>query len=269
VESYTSDLDKAIRTPYAPYEKIGIKDGEQYKQINANILQIENEFYSNIRPKRVPKGNERPTQALRRRGVEYIEMRSLDLNPFEALGLNKSQLKFLDAFLVFCLLEDNIQTSETMMKISKKNIQTVVYEGRSNQAQIIDSHTEKSSPLASAANLLLDKISQVAELFDTQLNKGENSYKTSVAEERKKIENPALTASGKIIHTLETESISFFEFAMEQATQHKQSFMSASLSEEKKTQMQALAKQSIEEQKRIEAADNIDFDSFVANYFKN
>lgn len=269
LESYTQDLEQAIRTPYAPYEKIGIKDGKEYKQLNANILQIENEFYGNIRPKRTAKINERPTQSLKRRGVEYIEVRSLDLNPFEPTGLYKSQIQFLDAFLVFCLLEDNIETSETTRAINKKNISSVVYQGRDPKVEIIDINTEKSSSLSETANKLLDKINLVAELFDKQINNNEKTYQHSIAEECKKVENPALTASGKIIQTLENESISFFDFTMEQAIKHKQSFKNARLSEATQQHMQALAIQSIEEQKQLEQSDDIDFDSFVANYFKD
>lgn len=269
LESYTQNLEKAIRTPYAPYEKIGVKENGEYKQLNANILQIENEFYGNIRPKRTAQINERPTQSLKRRGVEYIEVRSLDLNPFESIGLYKSQLQFLDAFLVFCLLEDNIETSDKTRAINKKNILTVVYEGRNAKSEIIDTNTEKAATLSETAHKLLDKINLVAQLFDGQLKTKEKSYQNSITSERKKVEDPCLTASGKIIHTLEKESISFFDFSMEQALQHQKTFTNTKLSQAAQQKMQALAQQSIEDQLQIEKNDDIDFDSFVENYFKD
>ncbi len=267
VESYTASLEAAIRTPYKPYEDLGIKEDDQYKQLNANILQIENEYYSNIRPKRTGKSDERPTQALRNRGVEYIEVRSLDLNPFEPLGLNKEQIQFLDAFLVFCLLEDDIQTSSTMLKVSKQNIDTVVYQGRDEEAKIIDAFDESEQSLKQAAKDLLTKIERVSELFDQQ--HGGDEYRSSVVAQEAKIEQPEQTTSGKIINILESDNISFFEFALEQAKQHKRYFTQQSISEKNLKRLQALAQKSHEDQKRIEAEDSLDFDHFVAKYFED
>ncbi len=79
LDEYVRDLSKAISTPYPPYAEIGVKVDGEYLQLNANILQIENEYYSYIRPKRVARSGERPTKALRRAGVEYVEVRALDV----------------------------------------------------------------------------------------------------------------------------------------------------------------------------------------------
>jgi glutamate--cysteine ligase len=266
VESYTNSLEQAIRTPYTPYEEIGIKDGNSYKQLNANILQIENEYYSSIRPKRTGLSGERPTQALKNRGVEYIEVRSLDLNPFDHAGLHKNQIQFLDAFLLFCLLENDIQTSSEMLKASQKNLETVVYEGRNKNAKIIDCESEQSQQLGQAANKVLDGINKAAQLLDQAYET--NEYSQSVDSEAKKIEDPCLTPSGKIIDTLEKEKISFFAFAMNQAKETKDFFNSQRLEENQLGIMQKLAAQSIEEQAKIEQSDTLDFDTFVANYFK-
>jgi glutamate--cysteine ligase len=268
VDSYTKSLEKAIKTPHAPYQKIGIKDGDTYKQLNANILQIENEFYSNIRPKQTGLSGERPTQALRNRGVEYIEVRCLDLNPFEPMGLNKTQIQFLDAFLVFCLLEDDIQTSQTTTTINKKNMDAVVYQGRNSQVKIVDANTEAAVPLKEAANSLLININEVAKVFDKSCG-NKNTYQKSVQHQKEKVADPELTASGKIVHTLEKQQLSFYEFTLQQANEQKEYFSKRPLSKEKQMTMQTRAQQSHEKQKQIEADDTIDFDSFVANYFKD
>src|SRR5471030_500153 len=104
LDEYVRDLSRAISTPYPPYEKIGVKVGGQYLQLNANVLQIENEYYSYIRPKRVARSGERPTKALQRAGVEYVEVRALDVSAFDPVRVNQNKLRFLEAFLALCLL---------------------------------------------------------------------------------------------------------------------------------------------------------------------
>src|SRR2546425_1247774 len=61
LESYTASLYDVLTRPYPPYERIGIRDGaDGYRQLATSLLQIENEFYSTIRPKRVIRPGERP-----------------------------------------------------------------------------------------------------------------------------------------------------------------------------------------------------------------
>ena len=107
LDEYVNDLSAAIRTPEPSYERIGVKIDGEWRQLNANLLQIENEYYSPIRPKRVAHSGERPTAALRRGGIEYVEIRSLDINVADPAGINQNTLRFMEAFLIFCLIEDS------------------------------------------------------------------------------------------------------------------------------------------------------------------
>ena len=116
--SYTDSLRQAVGTPYQPYVDIGSKKDGEWLQLNTHILQIENEYYSNIRPKRVTYSGERPIQALMARGVQYIEVRCLDINPFLPLGIDLAEARFLDAFLLFCALQDSSGLSCSKAKAS-------------------------------------------------------------------------------------------------------------------------------------------------------
>src|SRR6266705_3158582 len=87
LESYAASLQDALTRPYPEYERIGIRDGDNYRQLATSLLQIENEFYGTIRPKRVIRPGERALHALRDRGVEYVEVRLMDLDPFHAVGI--------------------------------------------------------------------------------------------------------------------------------------------------------------------------------------
>ena len=42
----------------------------------------------------------KPSEALSRAGVEYIEVRCLDINPFEPLGISREQVHFLDTLKI-------------------------------------------------------------------------------------------------------------------------------------------------------------------------
>ena len=107
LDEYVRDLTRAITTPHPPYEALGVNVDGEWRQLNANILQIENEYYSFIRPKRVALSGERPTRALRRAGVEYVEVRALDVSAFDPVGVNQNKMRFLEAFLALCLLKDS------------------------------------------------------------------------------------------------------------------------------------------------------------------
>ncbi len=130
LEEYVSDLSRAISTPSPTYEALGVKVGGEYRQLNANILQIENEYYSFIRPKRVAASGERPTRALLRAGVEYVEVRALDVSAFDPVGVNQSKLRFLEAFLALCVLKDSPPISESEQTLLDENHVTVARRGR-------------------------------------------------------------------------------------------------------------------------------------------
>ena len=134
--SYTDSLRKAVATPYAPYVEVGTHQNGEWVQLNTNILQIENEYYSNIRPKRVTYTGERPIQALMARGIQYVEVRCLDINPFLPMGIDLTESRFLDAFLLYCGLNDSPQLENNECGNATSNFLTVVKEGRKPGLQL-------------------------------------------------------------------------------------------------------------------------------------
>ncbi|HEX5793003.1 MAG TPA: glutamate--cysteine ligase, partial [Rheinheimera sp.] len=137
LQEYIAGLHQAISMPSEEYRSIGVKVAGEYQQLNANVLQIENEFYSTIRPKRTTESGERPTCALAKRGVEYIEVRALDVNPFSAVGITAEQMHFLDIFLLYCLLSDSPELSGAAQSVTEQNLKKVVTEGRRRNLDII------------------------------------------------------------------------------------------------------------------------------------
>lgn len=107
LDGYLDGVREAINLQSASFEQIGIKVDGQYRQLNSNVLQIENELYAPVRPKQVANSGEKPSEALQQRGVEYIEIRALDINPFSDTGINLQQIYFLDIFLTYCALVES------------------------------------------------------------------------------------------------------------------------------------------------------------------
>ena len=98
VADYSRSMRIGLTESYPDYSAIVPAEDGEYPQLNDAVLQIENEFYGTIRPKRTTRSGERPLSALNERGVEYVEVRCVDLNPFEPLGINAEQIRFMDTF---------------------------------------------------------------------------------------------------------------------------------------------------------------------------
>src|ERR1700742_1189736 len=158
---YVRDLSRAIGTPYPPYEKLGVKVNGVYQQLNANILQIENEYYSFIRPKRVARSGERPTKALHRAGVEYVEVRALDVSAFDPVGVNQNKLRFLEAFLALCLMKESAPIADSEQAALDRNHVTVARRGREPGLTLW--RDGRSVSLVSWAQELMDSMAGICE----------------------------------------------------------------------------------------------------------
>lgn len=175
--SYTRTLDRAIHTNWPPYEAIGTQRNGEFVQINTNVLQIENEYYSPVRPKRTTEKGEKPIQALEARGVEYIEVRCLDLDPFSPVGVSREQIDFLDLFLLDCLLADSPRIEDDECERLDDNYKEVVASGRLPTLGLYLGG--KRLPVGDAAAELLESLQPLAELLDSW-NQG-NAYRSALA----------------------------------------------------------------------------------------
>jgi glutamate--cysteine ligase len=242
---------------------MGIKNAAgNWQQLNTNVLQIENEYYSNIRPKRVTATGERPLQALRARGIQYIEVRCLDINPFLPLGIDASEAHFLDAFLLFSALNDSPCLADGECGVATDNFLKVVKEGRRPGLEL--QRCGENVLLSDWAGQLLDEIAQVAALLDR--SHGDARHATALAEQRAKIADSSLTPSARVLDELRRNGESFSQFALRQTRAHADYFRSRAPSAAELAQFEAAARQSLERQAAMEAADELDFDSFVAEY---
>ncbi|GGO87874.1 glutamate--cysteine ligase [Marinobacterium nitratireducens] len=262
LQTYTRSLHRAIHTPYPSYERIGVKVDGEYRQINANILQIENEYYSDIRPKRVVQSGEKPLHALQTRGVEYVEVRNLDINPFEPVGIDSTQADFLDAFLVTCLLTSGDLIDDEECERISDNQRLVVTRGREPGLMLACGDAERS--LSDWGQEILAMVARTAEVLDR--NVSDSRYSRAVAAQQLKLDDPSQTPSARILAQLQDQGISFREFALTQSRAHRDQLSDTPLNDERASYLNRMAASSLDEQAEIEAADSIDFDTFLAGY---
>lgn len=268
LDAYVESMKCAINTPYAGYEEIGVKVNGEYQQLNANILQIENEYYSSVRPKQILLGNEKPSVALKKRGIAYVELRSLDVNAFDPHGINSEQLYFLEVFMLFCLLHSSPPLSESEIAAIDENLLLVAHQGRTPGLDLRRDNLqgEEKISLQDWASELCNKMKGVANLLDNA-NYCEN-YFSSVKSQIASVFDAELTPSARMLAAMREHDEGFFHFAQRMSKHHNQYYTTHLLPEDKVAYFENLARLSLLEQKQIEAEDNIGFDEYLEQYFK-
>ena len=265
LDSYLETLTTAIKTPYPGYQDIPLQDAAgDYQQLNASLLQIENEFYSTIRPKRTARSGETALGALHHRGVEYVEVRCLDLNPYLPLGLDEEQIHFIDTFLLYSLLKDSPAATLEEYQGVQENQELTVYRGRDPELEL-NSRTGKRN-IRDWGKQLLEEMRPVAELLD-QANKTEG-YSQSLNVQLSKFEDAGLTPSAKILKSMADNKQSFHQTALAEAQRHHQQFTANPLSGIDLDYYETLASSSLTEQNKIEAQPQEDFSEYLAKFYQ-
>ncbi len=264
VDSYTRSLREAINRPSAQYEAMGVKVDGVYRQLNANILQIENEYYSTVRPKQVLRGFEKPVDALSARGIQYVELRSVDVNAFHPAGLTQGQLSFLEVFMHTCLLQASDPISSAAKQRLDQNQYLVAHRGRDPELKL---HRRGEEILLKEWALeLLEQMLSVAALLDQ--SHGSERYTASVAQQLELARNPELTPSARALEEMVAQGHEdFFTFAQRKSLEHRDFFMQRQLPAALQQEFETMARTSLAQQREIEAGDQLDFDRFLAQYF--
>ena len=164
LDTFLLELKKAIVNPYPEFKGLGLKDNENnFQQISNGILQIENELYDCIRPKRAGDSGQRPYELLKNQGIQYVEVRGIDLNPNEAIGISKEQIRLLDLLLIYCLITPSSKmTNEEKIKIEQQDV-SVIKSGRDPNIPII--FKNKETKIASARDELIEDLRKLAYEF--------------------------------------------------------------------------------------------------------
>lgn len=263
LKEYIAGLNDAISQPSDEYRNIGVNVNGEYQQLNANVLQIENEFYSTIRPKRTTKSGERPTCALAKRGVEYIEVRALDVNPFSSTGISADQMRFLDVFLLYCLLQDSPQLDTEQQKLTEQNLRKVVAEGRRNGLELMDG--EQPRLMLDWAEQLFAEMMPVARWLDQAYQT--EDYQTTLKQQYLCLLDPGKTLSGQILQQLLASGQDNGNLILKLSEQYREQLLKQPYQYYSEADFIAAAADSLQQQADIERSDVLSFEEYLKQYF--
>ncbi len=264
LEGYANSLHQALTQPYPAYEQLGIRNpGGDYNQLGTSLLQIENEFYGTIRPKRTTRSGERPLHALRERGVEYVEVRLMDLDPFEPLGINSTTMRMLDVFLLHCLLTDSPPDSPEEIAQLKHNQHLAAERGREPGLQLLRGQ-DRVALVDWAAEVLQECAPMAAALDATHAT---TAYSDALAQARQRVAQPQTTPSARVLDDMRRlHGNSFEQFGLTQSLWAREHLLGLPWSDAQQAQFVQFAQTSVQAQQAIEAADTGTFEEWRQRY---
>ncbi|MBL8342109.1 MAG: glutamate--cysteine ligase [Rubrivivax sp.] len=275
LHNYGASLHDAMTRPYPPYEAIGIRNlGGEYNQLATTLLQIENEFYGTIRPKRVIHTGERPLHALRERGVEYVEVRCMDLDPFEPVGINAQTMRMLDIFLLHCLLAPSAEdTPQEIAALGRNQHRTAAF-GRQPGLKLerpMAGDRLREVPLVEWADEVLQQCEPIARWLDaacaTAGDGAARRHGDALAAARRALQAPATLPSARVLATMQHDFAgSYTAFVRALSEQTRANHMALPWSREQQSRCEAAALESLMRRQAIEAADTMDFESWRRAY---
>lgn len=258
ISEFTQNIQFAVSTPCNIFSQIPVIENGEYNQINNHILQIENEYYASIRPKQIMRKGENFLTALNERGIEYIELRSIDINPLIAEGISIESMRFIQLFLTAAILTDAEPLSQKEYEHNQKNLKVIAKTGLDLE-QLLVVHTHEIS-VKNALMTVLDWLKPLADILGEQ-------YQTSLALMQHYVDEPKQLPSQQILAEMRDSGLSYQNFFLAKAKSlYDQSYQqldpALNLAFEEKS-VATLAKQ-----QAIESETQITFEKYLDNYFK-
>ncbi len=265
VDTYTASLQRATSTPCPEYEAIGVHVDGVYRQLNPYLLQIDNEYYSTVRPKQILQNNEKPSQALRQRGVRYIELRSLDVNAYDPLGINEEQLHFLEVFIIFCLFQDSPNICADEAREINLNQSAAAHQGRDPSLML--RRSGRSQLLRTWASELCHNMRAISEILDE--GDPDQPYTQALENQLQVVHATDHTPSARMLEEMNETREGFFEFSNRLSRKHAQYFKRLKPRPEREAELAAWVERSKQQQAEIEAQDTQPFAQYLQAYLEN
>ncbi len=262
LNEYVEGLTRAIETPEPEYEQFGVVVDGEYRQLNSNVLQIENEYYSFIRPKQLAESGEKPTLALKRRGVRYVEVRALDVAVHEPIGISVQQIQFVEALLLYCLLSPSDAIDESDRLEIERNQTAVALAGRDPELML--ARKGEAVRLRDWGRELLAAMQPLCQWLDQS---GSGGYVDALLMQMAKIEDAELTPSAQILADMSFRNESFYQYALRRSREWANYFADQELSDEVMAKFRQSASESHARQAELEAQPQKPFAEFLGDYF--
>jgi len=261
LDEYLDELETALTTKDPRYQAIGVVVDGEYRQLNANILQLENEYYSSIRPKPASK-SPRLIAALRQHGIEYVEIRTLDLNPFASVGVSRGQMQLVELLLLYCLLTESPPIAPAEQEEIDQRELAVAWRGRERGLML--PRDGGTVALAAWAGEIVDALAALASVLDHD----SDDYATAVEAAREAARDPGATLSARVLDGLGGGQRSFFDWAFEIADEQRRQFLAHRFAPGRLEALEAEAATSLAEARALEADDSVPFDRYLAEFLR-
>jgi glutamate--cysteine ligase len=266
LEEYLRDLRHAVNEPSPAFMALGVKVDGEYQQLSGNVLQIENEYYSYVRPKRTLRAGERTIHALARAGVEYVEVRTLDNSAYDPVGVNLRKLYFLEAFCLLLLFKASPPIDTGEEEAIDRNHLHVARNGR--QPGLTLERDGRAVPMRGWAAELLESMQGICELLDA--THPQRPYSATLKEQQGKLENVEQTPSARMLRELRATDGSFTSLVLRMSRAHKAYMLDDfPRNAARRQEFEAEAQESLEAQRAIEASQRGSFEDYLAAYLAN
>ncbi|MGO4938344.1 bifunctional glutamate--cysteine ligase GshA/glutathione synthetase GshB [Fundicoccus sp. Sow4_H7] len=169
-------------------------------------LSVEKELYRDVRFRR-----SQPVRQLLNKGIDYLELRNFDINPFAPYGITQEDMEFIRLFILTLLYIDDILTDEEIAV-----------------GQDFQYKTAEGSPLDPPINIteaefIFAKMYELAKVLD-DYHMVEESMVDIVTKKSRLLKQPELTLSGQLYNIIETPS-RFLDFGMQLAKEHQRTYL--------------------------------------------
>ena len=145
---------------------------------------------------------------------------------------------------------------------SADNFAVVVKEGRKPSLQL--DRDGSAIGLPQWGKELLDQIAPYAALYDEAL--GGDAYARALQAQREKLEHADRTPSARLLSDLRDSGLSFHDYSLQLSRQHADALRAQPLPAGIADTYAEAAQQSLREQIKLEQNDDVDFDTYVAQY---
>ena len=262
LSTFIADLRRATNTPCKGFVDLGIFNDGQRSQINGNILQIENEYYASIRPRQVLQSpDEKLTQTLAQRGVGYLEIRSIDVDPLSSIGIDEEQLRFTQLFILFCLFKESPKFNQKDLDEIIRNKNKVALWGRKEGCLLIKNSGKIT--LNEWGKIILDEMKPLVKALD-QGDK-DKTYSKILQRQEQKLNDESLTPSAILLEKIKNSGMNYLEFGLSLANKYKDGFLTNKLNEETRLEFERMAKKSLSDQQKLEENDDVSFEKYLKN----
>ena len=263
LSEYIDDLREATTTQDSKFSTIS----SSRRQLNSNILQIEDEYYAVARAKSANINFRRASSGLLKGGVDFLEVRSLDLDPFSRYGINSESSYFLELFMLYCLMNVSEKFNKDDLNHINQNDLLVCKYGRDPRLRI--TCNGKKISIRDWGHMILDDMQSIAESIDFKKER----YTNTIESFRNKITNPELTISGHMMEELQKLNYDYIDLGRAIGSENRDYYGDIPIEENENwmtlenSASNSLIQQDKIEQKSLES--KISFEDYKAEYYKS